>query len=254
MSAERKTRISAAFGAAAPHYDRAAAPQRFAATLLADLAGQRRIAPNARILELGCGTGILTRLLRARWPDAELIASDLSPDMLAHAAADPFLAATFLTVDGERPPFQDAAFDLILANLAFQWFDDMESAIARLVPLLRPGGSLIFSTMGAESFINWRAAHISCGQSCPMPLYPDLARLDAMIAPYADAFAFDEHVPLAEAGARALLAHLKGIGATVPAEGTAPLTPGALRRVMAAYDLAGGVDGYHLLFARVTRP
>jgi malonyl-CoA O-methyltransferase len=253
MSADRKARISAAFGAAAPRYEDAAAPQRFAARLVADLAAQRRPPAHARILELGCGTGILTRLIRARWPGADLIASDLSPDMVAHTAADPFLAATFLPMDGEAPPFEGAWFDLILSNLALQWFDDLDDAIARLVALLRPGGSLIFSTMGAESFATWRAAHHACRLPCGIADYPTLEQLKALIARHGDAFAFDEHVPLDATGSRALITHLRGIGAIVPSEGATPLAPGAMRRVMAAYDLAGGTDSYHIFFARVTR-
>jgi guanylate kinase len=54
-------------------------------------------------------------------------------------------------------------------------------------------------------------------------------------------------------GARALIGHLKGIGAVVPDAGHRPLSPAALRRVMAAYDEAGGRDVYQLLIGRVTR-
>jgi malonyl-CoA O-methyltransferase len=77
--------------------------------------------------------------------------------------------------------------------------------------------------------------------------------MQAMLARHGDSFAFDEHVPLAEAGARALIGHLKAIGATVPRVGMAPMSPPALRRVMTGYDAAGGQDRYHILFARVTR-
>ncbi|MFT3966382.1 MAG: class I SAM-dependent methyltransferase, partial [Sphingobium sp.] len=89
-SEDRKQRISDAFGRAAASYDDAAAPQRQAAALVARLARRQRpgaLAGEApRILEIGCGTGILTRHIRAAWPIAELVVSDLSPDMVGQAA------------------------------------------------------------------------------------------------------------------------------------------------------------------------
>ncbi|QGP80203.1 methyltransferase domain-containing protein [Sphingobium sp. CAP-1] len=249
----RKQRISDAFGAAAEHYERHAGPQRLAASLVADLAQRQKPDGVARILEIGCGTGFLTRDIQARWPGAELIATDISPAMLAQAASHGLVAGTFLTMDGEAPAFEGPWFDLILSSLAFQWFDDLEGAIARLAGLLRPGGSLIFSTMGRGSFARWRAAHDGCGLAAGVPDYPTLDALRAMLAGHGDAFAFDEHYPLACGGARGLIAHLKGIGAVVPSEGRPPLRPGDLRRVMAAFDTAGGEDGYQVLFGRVTR-
>ncbi len=253
MNADRKQRISDAFGAAAGRYDDHAGPQRQAAGLVADLAERQRPGGVARILEIGCGTGLLTREIQRRWPGAELIATDLSPSMLDRAAAGGHVAGRFLPMDGEQPAFDGPWFDLILSSLAFQWFDDLGAAIGRLHGLLRPGGSLIFSTMGRGSFAGWRAAHARCGQVAGVPDYPDLAALRQLLSVYDDAFAFDEAVPLAGQGARALLAHLKGIGAVVPGEGRQPLTASALRAVMAAYDAAGGRDAYELLFARVTR-
>ena len=47
-----------------------------------------------RILEIGCGTGLLTRDIQARWPDAEIIVTDLSPGMLDKAAAGGLVAGT----------------------------------------------------------------------------------------------------------------------------------------------------------------
>lgn len=253
MNDVRKQRISDAFGAAAARYDDHAGPQRVAARLVADIAQRQHPGGVERILEIGCGTGLLTREIAARWPGADLTATDLSPRMLEAAASGGHVAARFVAMDGEAPVFSGAHFDLILSSLTFQWFDNLECAIGRLVALLRPGGSLIFSTMGRGSFAAWRAAHDVCGLRCGVPVYPSLEDLRAMLAPHGDAFAFDESVPLAGEGARALLSHLKGIGAVVPDTGRDPLGPGALRAVMAAYDGAGGRDGYEVLVGRVTK-
>jgi len=253
MNKGRKQRISDAFGAASVHYDAHAGPQRLAATLVADLAQRQKRDGVGRILEIGCGTGFLTRDIQARWPGAELIATDISPEMLARTASHGLVAGTFMTMDGEAPSFEGEWFDLILSSLAFQWFDDLGSAIARLAGLLRPGGSMIFSTMGQGSFARWRAAHRACDVRAGVPDYPGLDRLRAMLTPFGDAFAFDEEYPLACGGARGLIAHLKGIGAVVPSEGRKPLSPGELRRVMAAFEESGGEDVYQILFGRVTK-
>jgi malonyl-CoA O-methyltransferase len=253
MNDSRKQRISDAFGAAAGHYEAHAGPQRLAAMMVADIAQRQRGQGVARILEVGCGTGLLTRDIQSRWPGAELIATDISPGMLKQAASHGRVAGRFLAMDGEAPPFDGPWFDLILSSLAFQWFDDLSAAILRLAGLLRPGGSLIFSTMGQGSFAGWRAAHAACGEASGVPDYPSIEALRAMLGDHEDAFAFEETVLLEAHGARALLAHLKGIGAVVPDAGRRPLGPAALRRVMTAYDAAGGRDVYQLLIGRVTR-
>lgn len=253
MNGDRKQRISEAFGAAADHYDDHAGPQRLAAALVADLAQRQKPGGVERILEIGCGTGFLTRDIQARWPGADLVATDIAPEMLGRAAAGGLIAGTFLPMDGEQPAFEGPWFDLILSSLAFQWFDDMRGAIDRLVGLLRPGGSLIFSTMGARSFARWRAAHAVCGVVAGVPDYPSLEDLRAMLAGFGDAFAFDEDYPLDCGGGRGLIAHLRGIGAVVPVAGRVPLGAGQLRRVITAFEADGSSDGYQVIFGRVTR-
>lgn len=253
MADERKDKIAAAFGAAAAGYDDHADVQRIAARTVADLASLHSLPDAPQILEIGCGTGLLTREIGGRWPSAKLVATDLAADMVARVADGAMIAGTFLPMDGEAPWFDGPHFDLILSSLAFQWFDDLPLAVARLHGLLRPGGSLIFSTMGERSFARWRAAHAACGVAAGVADYPSLAALQSMLAAYPDAFAFDEEYPVEWGSARGLMTHLKGIGASVPTPGRAPLGAGALRRVMAIFDAEGARDDYHVLFARVTR-
>ncbi len=257
MNEDRTQRIGKAFGSAAEHYEEHAGVQRIVAATLAQLLRLQpaRPAPDGRlrILEIGCGTGLLTRHLRSLFPDAEIVATDIAPEMIGQAERGADIGAQFLVMDGEAPVFEGAHFDLIASSLAFQWFADLPRALDRLTALLRPGGSLMFATMARRSFHEWRAAHEALGLQAGTPLYPDADELRAMLGRHADAFLFEEDYAHDFGGARGLLEHLRGIGATVPVAGREPLSAGQMRKVMRAYDDAGGICTYHVAFARVTR-
>lgn len=253
MADKRTERIRRAFGAAAEGYEDSAGVQAIVAETVAKLATQRRLAPQARILEVGCGTGFLTRHIRAQWPDAELAVSDLAPEMVRQAARNPMLSASFFTMDGEWPCFEGEWFDLILSSLAFQWFEDLPGALERLFALLRPGGSLIFSTMAERSFAEWRTAHAALGLTAGTPDYPSLDALKALVAAYPDGAAFDEEYGVEFGSARAFLKHLKGIGATVAAEGRVPLSAAQLKQVARAFEAGGARATYHVGFVRLSR-
>lgn len=251
MDSRRKAEIGAAFGAAADHYEANAGVQRSVAIHLAAMAAREKLSNDARILEIGCGTGLLTREIRSNWPEAALIATDLAPAMLETKGLAG-IATQLLPMDGEAPPFDGPWFDLILSSLAFQWFTDLPAALARLHDLLRPGASLYFATMGAESFASWRTAYESCGEAAGIAPYPTLAQLQAMLSPYADAFVCDEHHEIPERGGAALIRHFRGLGAQVPREDYRPLNAPAMRRVIRAFDAAGGRTSYHVLYGRIT--
>lgn len=92
------------------------------------------------VVDLGCGTGNVTRLLAVRWPGAELRGIDSSPEMLAAAAAEPSAirweqgdAASWMP---ERP------VDVLFSNAALHWVDDHEALFPRLMAMLAPGGTL----------------------------------------------------------------------------------------------------------------
>src|SRR3546814_20125737 len=77
MVKQRTDRIRQAFGTAALGYEDSAGVQRIAAEPLAKLAAQRRLPLVPRILEIGCGTGLLTRHIRTQWLVAELRVQDI---------------------------------------------------------------------------------------------------------------------------------------------------------------------------------
>lgn len=250
MESARKAQIGAAFAAAAERYDEGAHVQRLVACRLAARARREQIAPNADILEIGCGTGLLTREIRTMWPGAALTATDLAPDMIAAAERNQ-LGARLLVMDGEAPALGAERFDLILSSLTFQWFEDLPHALARLHALLKPGGVLCFATMGAESFASWRKAHEQAGQSAGLPDYPTLAELSAVLEAFPQAQVSEESVALPELGGNALIRHFRAIGAHVPRPGYRALAPAALRHVINLFDEAGGASSYHILYGRL---
>src|SRR3954451_4554648 len=77
------------------------------------------VAP-ATAVDLGCGPGNLTTLLRARWPDADIRGLDSSPEMIAKArVADPSIAfdvADLRTWTAEAEPV-----DVLVSNATLQW-------------------------------------------------------------------------------------------------------------------------------------
>ena len=94
-----------------------------------------------RILEIGCGTGSASAVLKAKFPDADITGVDLSPEMVRIAQAK-VQGVTFEPADASRLPFPDASFDLVAQNNVPVYFGE----IARV---LNPGGRvLITSTFG----------------------------------------------------------------------------------------------------------
>jgi trans-aconitate 2-methyltransferase len=105
-----------------------------------DLLGRVPVERPARVYDLGCGTGNITRLLCARWPEAEVVGVDLSEDMLAKAR-ETAPAARFET--GDLAAWSPAAPpDVIYSNAALHWIDAHDRLFPRLFAALAPGGAL----------------------------------------------------------------------------------------------------------------
>ncbi|MEU9106145.1 methyltransferase domain-containing protein [Streptomyces xanthophaeus] len=97
-----------------------------------------------RILDAGCGAGALSAALRDRGADVTGI--DASAGMLALARRRLGDDAALHVVDlRDRLPFDDAAFDDVVASLVLHYLEDWGPTLAELRRVLRPGGRLIVS-------------------------------------------------------------------------------------------------------------
>jgi ubiquinone/menaquinone biosynthesis C-methylase UbiE len=99
---------------------------------------------DARVLEVGCGTGVLTRRL-ARWPNVDsVVGVDVAPSLLDRArvlcAALPNVA--FQDGDATALPFADATFDVVVLDSTLSHVPDAERAVAEAARVLRPNGVL----------------------------------------------------------------------------------------------------------------
>lgn len=246
MNVPRST-VARAFGAA-PDYDGHAHVQRDVALNLAARIAALNLPAQPRVLEIGCGTGFLTRAAADAGVGGNWLVTDLSGEMVERCrAAFPDSARhAFARLDGEHGAPDGGPFDLICSSLAMQWFDDAPAALSRMAGWLAPGGHVIATTLGPGSFAEWRAAHLAEGLS---PGTPNFAAVDAFGAA---AVAVESHVE-SHRDALSFLRALRAIGAQAPAGGHRPLTPGELRRVMARFQQNGCDVTYEVVTCHLAR-
>lgn len=158
------------FSKSAASYDKYALLQKEIAFQLVEWADREKILfPGVvKVLEIGCGTGFLTGFLSGKLNSASYLAIDLARGMLETARSKlerEFSAARLLQADGEALPFNPGSFDLVASSTTFQWFNALEESLAGIRRALRPGGSLLFATLGRDTFRELKEAYrTSAGQ------------------------------------------------------------------------------------------
>lgn len=113
----------------------------FAARLVADL----NITPGSAVLDVACGTGVVSRLAaRATGPTGTVTGVDIGPAMLAVARSQPGESGsapiTYLEGSALELPLADSSFDCATCHHGLQFFPDRIAAIRELRRVLRPGG------------------------------------------------------------------------------------------------------------------
>jgi demethylmenaquinone methyltransferase/2-methoxy-6-polyprenyl-1,4-benzoquinol methylase len=107
----------------------------------------------ARVLDLACGTGDLTRLALRQGYD--VVGADLSAGMLA-ANGTP---VPLVEADGSRLPFGDGAFDGVVCGYALRNFTDLGATLGECARVLRAGGRLAVLEVDTPTSRLWRAGY-----------------------------------------------------------------------------------------------
>jgi len=135
------------YDAVAATYDRLSAPRVFA-PVAQDLIRQVDLHAGARVLDVGCGTGVAARFaLEGVGADGLVVGLDLSPAMLALARNK----GVRRVVCGRIPtlPFPDGSFDAVVANFVVNHCEDYRAALGDMTRVLRVGGRLGITAWGA---------------------------------------------------------------------------------------------------------
>jgi trans-aconitate 2-methyltransferase len=105
-----------------------------------DLLKLLEVRKNLRVVDLGCGTGKLTRELADILPDSHVVGIDSSPQMLART--NEYVRSGLRFEQGNQTELQ-GGWDLIFSNAALQWSQDHEELIPYLFDRLAPNGQLL---------------------------------------------------------------------------------------------------------------
>jgi malonyl-CoA O-methyltransferase len=242
MLSRRSAEIASRFGARAGSYEQHADLQTAVAARLAALLPDF---DSPHVLELGCGTGLLSRHLVARYPTGNIVLTDAAPDMIAECRRN------LAHVRGPRLSYEvmDAGevngrdgLDLIVTSMVLHWLPNPAATLARLRSLLAPGGVLLYATLGPDCFAEWRA--ILNAESLPSGI-ADIPTLPGVVE--------EEHLT-PDNDSLSFLRRMKAVGGLTPKVGYAPLPPGALRRAVRAINLRfGGRVTWHIVYGKLAQ-
>ena len=239
-----KERVAASFSRSAAIYDEHAEEQRVAALALAEYAAENvgRLVQGP-VLEIGCGTGLLSVELAGLLPGRDLEFSDISPAMVEQCREKMAAASivdsriAYSVLDGELL-VREEYYALICASFSVHWFGDLAAGLQRMVRALKPGGRLLCAYPGAGSYREWHQQCARLGVACSANPLPDRESVKRSFPhEMVNLQQWQQELVLRFTSARAFLHHLKQTGASTPTRREAvPLGPAQLRTLLREWD------------------
>jgi malonyl-CoA O-methyltransferase len=258
------------FNAAATTYANAAVVQREVGNRLLERFDLMRIALQT-ILDVGCGSGTHTSALRARFPEATVIAVDVAESMvdLASPAPSGFMAKLTrafaksarepgIVADMAKLPIKHASADALWSNFALQWANDLPALFAEWNRALKTDGVLMFTAPGPDTLRELQSAVAKAlpARATSLHRYTDLHDIGDMLvhAGFADPVMDMEVITLEYKTTDALWADLRAQGAMSAVATTAQahsnvsrargcVSPRAWKRLNDALDAARDANG-----------
>jgi SAM-dependent methyltransferase len=120
----------------------------------ARLVRHARVTAGQRVLDVACGTGVVA--ITAAAAGARVSALDLTPQLLERArenAQTVKVEVEWREGDAEQLPFGDAAFDVVLSQYGHMFAPRADVALSEMLRVLKPGGTIAFSTWPPELFV-----------------------------------------------------------------------------------------------------
>lgn len=144
-------------------YDRVSGPQAEWAALVLD---RLPLEGHETVLDAGCGSGRVTRMLLERLPEGQVVAVDSARSMVEHAREALDERATVFQADLAELEL-DEPVDAVLSNAVFHWVSDHERLFERMFAALRPGGVLVAQCGGAGNIDRFHAIAREVGAGDP---------------------------------------------------------------------------------------
>jgi malonyl-CoA O-methyltransferase len=254
------------FDRAARSYDAAAVLQHEVEARLQERLDALKTEP-ARILDVGAGPGRGALQLQQKYPTAQVIALDLSPEMLRAAKRNQGWFARLrrplhvVCASAEQLPLPERSVDLLYSNLCMQWVPQLQPLLQEWRRVLKPGAMLLVSSFGPDTLSALRAAWASVDDLPHVNQFFDMHTLgDALLAQgFRDPVLESDRFTLRYPDLASLLKELKAIGATNADQARAQGLGGRKRfaAMQAAYpkqDDASVLAGYEVIYAQAFAP
>jgi malonyl-CoA O-methyltransferase len=145
--------IRNAFDSHAASYEQYATIQREVGLRLFERLDYLKMCPRT-ILDLGCGTGLFSRMLAKKYPKAQVVSLDLSFNMLLETQRKQRWRNRWPLVNANmvKLPFVTGAFDLVFSNQTVHWESPVSNVLRELSRVMNNEGCLLFSTLGPDTF------------------------------------------------------------------------------------------------------
>ena len=229
-----KMRVRQAFDRAADDYEQFAILQNEVCNRLLEKLEVVNIKPQL-ILDAGAGTGAAIPALLSRYKKAQLVALDLSENMLQKSGRHGrlFRSPHLVCADIERLPFSDNTFDLVFSSLSMQWCNDLNAALLEAKRVLKPGGLFVFTTFGPDTLKELRHSWSKVDDANHVNRFIDMHDIgDALLQDgYAEPVMEAEMLTVTYNTVDEIMRDLKAIGASV--------TAGTVEQGRAARGLGG---------------
>lgn len=148
----KKSEISAAFSRSAADYNNTALLQKHTGEKLFSFLSDLSIYPN-NILDLGSGTGYLTKKINQKFPNSPIFSLDIAYEMLKFSSHPYSICA-----DAENLPLKSNSISLVFSNLMLQWIPNLSQTFEEIKRIMKSDGYFIFTTLGSSTLKEWRTA------------------------------------------------------------------------------------------------